>query len=430
MTRRSTAAPPWNRTNAAHLLRRAGFSPAEEEIRAAVDAGLEATVERLVRGTEESPRHAELDETGRVLATRDNIDALRGWWLLRLCHTRRPLRARMALFWHNHFATSNAKVRSAAMMLQQLRSFESLGLGGFERLLQAISRDPAMIIWLDGNQNVKGRPNENYARELFELFSLGVGNYSEADIKEAARAFTGWHTRGGSFHFSAREHDGGRKTVLGEAGAWTGDDVVSIALRRPACSRFLATKLLREFVCPNPPPELIDTLAATLVETGYDIAATLTRLFTSGDFFDPMWRRARIKSPVEFAVGVVRTLGIAPAAAALADGVSQMGQRLFEPPSVKGWEGHRAWLNSATMLVRLNAVTLATESTLFDAAAFRRQYDLDSRNRLIEFCEQLVLDGEVPHAVRIGYPPEGDDLDATLRGVLRALLSSPEYQMA
>lgn len=430
MTRLIEAKIAWNGANAAHLLRRAGFAPSEAECKATLAAGLDAAVERLVRGGDESPREIELDETGRVLATRDDIDALRGWWLLRLCHTRRPLHARLALFWHNHFATSNAKVRGAALMLQQLRVFESLGLSGFETLLRAVSRDPAMIVWLDGNQNVKGRPNENYARELFELFALGVGHYTEADVKESARAFTGWHTRGGGYYFSAREHDDGAKIVLGRRGAWSGDDIVAIALRQPACSRFLALKLLREFVCPNPPADLVDDFAGTITDVKYDIAAAVTELFRSAAFFDPRWCRARIKSPVEFVLGIVRTLGIAPPAAALARGVSQMGQRLFEPPSVKGWAGQREWLNSATMLVRLNAVNRATGGELFDAAAFRRVHELDTRARIIEFCERLTLDDDVPGAIRIGYPPESDDLDATLRGVLQALLSSPEYQMA
>jgi uncharacterized protein (DUF1800 family) len=412
------------------LLRRAGFAPSEEEARAALDAGPAATVERLVRETRDSERHDELDETGRALAMRQEIDLLRGWWLLRMCHTRRPLQARMTLFWHNHFATSNAKVQSPALMLQQLRTLERFALGKFEDLLLAVSRDPAMIVWLDGNENSKGRPNENYARELFELFSLGVGHYTEADIKQAARAFTGWHVRGGVFRLLPSEHDDDSKTVLGVSGSLNGEDVVGIAVKQTACATFLSGKLLREFVCPEPPADLVSEFAGMLRESGFDLARSMQTLLLSEAMFDPRWYRSRIKSPTELAVGVLRSLGRKVAAAPLAEAVSQAGQRLLEPPSVKGWDGHRAWLNSATMLVRLNAVSSAVRDAVFKAAEFRGRYDLTDRERIVRFCEELTLDGRVPPGLRDSYPPESTDLDATLRGVLRVLFCSPEYQMA
>lgn len=424
------ATRPWDRAAAQHLLRRAGFAASEEESRAALDAGPREALNRLVAGRAESERHAELDALGKSLALRDDLAGLRGWWLLRMCHTQRPLHARMTLFWHNHFATSNAKVRNAAMMLQQLRTLEKQALGPFEELLRAISRDAAMIVWLDGKLNTKGRPNENYARELFELFSLGVGNYSERDIKEAARAFTGWHERGGVFHFSEREHDGDSKTIFGATGNWDGDDIVRLALGRPACAAFLATKLLREFLCPTPPAALVEEFAGVLRASSYDIAASVAVLLGSEAMFDPRWYRARIKSPVELAVGVVRSLGIGGfSAAALADFTSQAGQRLLEPPSVKGWDGHRAWLNSATMLVRLNGAARACGDAL-PAGELRGKYALDDVAAIEQFCCSLLLDGRVPVAGKEAFPAERDDLDAYLRGVVGALLSCPEYQMA
>lgn len=421
---------PWDRAAAQHLLRRAGFVPSEDEVRQALDEGPRGCVERLVAPGPDSPRHDELDETGKAIALRNDIAMLRGWWLLRLVHTRRPLQARMALFWHNHFATSNAKVRSAALMLQQLRVFETHALGWFEALLQAVSRDAAMIVWLDGNENSKGRPNENYARELFELFSLGVGHYSEQDIKQAARAFTGWHARGGAFAFATLDHDDGEKSVLGSRGALDGDDVVRAALKQPACARFLADKLLREFLCPDPPGELSDEWAGVLRESGYDLAASIRTLLTSEAMFDPRWYRARIKSPVEFAIGAVRSLRLeGVSAAALADATSQAGQRLFEPPSVKGWDGHRTWLNSATMLVRLNSATRAVDAAL-KPAVFREQYELSDAERIARFCENLILDGRPPESLRGAYPADSSNLDEYLRALLRNLLTCPEYQMA
>lgn len=420
---------PWDRAAAQHLLRRAGFAPREEETLAALEDGPRETVRKLVTGGPQSARHDELEPLGKPLALRDDIGGLRGWWLLRLCHTARPLHARMALFWHNHFATSNAKIRNAALMLQQLRVLETHALGKFEMLLQAVSRDPAMIVWLDGKLNAKGRPNENYARELFELFSLGVGHYSERDIKESARAFTGWHERGGAFHFSAREHDEESKIIFGMSGNFNGDDVVRLALGQPACAEFLAAKLLREFVCPKPPVGLVTEFAQTIRSSDFDLATSMTVLLSSDAMFDPRWYRARIKSPVELAVGTVRSLGISGySASALADFTAQAGQRLFEPPSVKGWDGHRSWLNSATMLVRLNGAMKATSGVL--AGELRGRHSLNDAAAVERFCEELLLDGRVPEAARGAYPAKNENLDSYMRGVAGTLLSCPEYQMA
>ena len=251
---------PWNRKAASQLLRRGGFAPSEEEIHAALHEGPAATVDRMLTG-EESERFRNIDSLGERIAAQNNINLLQGWWLNRCCHAERPLRQRLLLFWHGHFATSNAKVQNTELMLQQLRTLEKHADGKFRDMLIAVSRDPAMIIWLDGNDNVKGRPNENYARELFELFSLGVGNYTETDIKESARAFTGWHEVNGAFRFRNRFHDDSVKTVLGTTGNLSGDDIIDIALKTPACGKFIACKLLREFLTDDPPEEMIEELA-------------------------------------------------------------------------------------------------------------------------------------------------------------------------
>lgn len=424
---------PWDAAAAAHLLRRAGFAPSMRELRATVSAGPHQTITRLIDGVAETPRYAELTPLGPRLARRDDLSALRSWWLLRMAATANPLRARLAVFWHNHFATSNAKVRSTALMAAQLETVERFALGRFGDLLAAIARDPAMIIWLDGDQNAKGRPNENFAREMFELFTLGVSHYREQDIREAARAFSGWHQRGGRFHFARGEHDQGEKCIFGVRGRLGGDDVMRITLSQPACAAFLAAKLLREFVCPQPPPALIDALAARLRETDYDIAATLRALFSSAAFFDPRWRRSRIKSPVEYAIGIVRSLELRAPGPALASAVSEMGQRLFEPPSVKGWDGHRTWINDATMLVRLNAAARATRGAGefgLQPAALRDAYDLRGRDALLEFCAALTLDGAVPPGLQDELFALHADDDALMRQALRLLLSSPQYQMA
>lgn len=426
-----SAVNPWDRGSASHLLRRAGFAPSEEEVQRAISDGPELTVGRLVEDGADSARADELDVLGQSIAVRDDIDALRGWWLLRMCNTDRPLRARMAVFWHNHFATSNAKVKSTALMLGQLRTFERMGLGGFGDLVLAVAQDPAMIVWLDSEENVKGRPNENFARELFELFTLGVGHYTEADIKGAALAFTGWRQRAGVFQKSESAHDPGSKTILGSRGEFDGEDAVRLAVADPACARFIAWKLLREFLCPDPPESLVDAVAATLRENGMDIGRTLGVLLASEAMFDPRWRRGRIKSPVEYAVGMCRSLGLRVPARTLGDAVSQMGQRLFEPPTVKGWDGHRAWINSATMLVRLNAAVAATTPAAgFDPGAFRNRYGLEGAAGIIEFSENLTLDGTIPSALHDQAASLGGSPDEMLVHALRLLLSSPEYQLA
>ncbi len=421
---------PWDRAAAAHLLRRAGLGASESQLQTAVELGPRATVDRLIDEPADCERHDELNALGADIAIRDDIDLLRGWWLHRMVHTTRPLHTRLAVFWHDHFATSNAKVRGAPMMLQQLRTIEHHAMGCFGEMLAAMSRDPAMIAWLDGDRNIKGRPNENFARELFELFALGVGHYTEDDIKASARAFTGWHQRRGRFRFVPRNHDTSDKTVFGETGPFGGDDIVRMTLARPACSRFIAAKLLREFLCPNPSVALVEGVAEQLRETEFDIAAALRMLLMSAAMHGPRYRRVHIKSPVALAVGIVRSLETRVPAEALADAVSQMGQRLFEPPSVKGWDGHRAWLNSATMLVRLNAASRAVSSGEFEPDVLCERYELDTRASVLAFCGNVALDGLVPAKVRSQLADLSGKRGELVRKALRLLFCCPEYQMA
>lgn len=341
----------------------------------------------------------------------------------------------MALFWHDHFATSNAKVRDAGMMYRQLRSFEKHAFGPFDRLLLAVSRDPAMILWLDGDLNVKGRPNENYAREVFELFSLGVGNYTERDIKEAARAFTGWHQRRGAFRFVASSHDDGVKEIFGERGRFGGEDVIRLALARPAAASYLATKLLHEFVSPHPPASLVSALATRLAESRFAIGTALRTLLASEAMFAPEHRGVRIKSPVEYVVGLARSLDARASGPELSRAAGQMGQRLFEPPSVKGWDGHRKWIGAATMLIRMNTASRMARSGAdddggFDAGRTCSRYGVRSASEARRLAARIAFGGAAPSVVRTrlerieGAPP------VVLVQCLRVLFACPEYQMA
>lgn len=427
---------PWDRRAASHLRRRAGFRCDLEALDAATKATPAKLVSTLLDDAPESARFRELDELGDGIAQRDDITRLAGWWLARMVHTNAPLRSRMALFWHNHFATSFNKVRNVPLLLGQLRTLERHALGPFDALLLAVARDPAMIVWLDGDSNNKGRPNENFARELLELFTLGVGNYSERDIRETARAFTGWHQRGGRFHFARGEHDDGSKQVLNETGRFDGTDIIAIVLRQPAAATFLARKLLLEFLTDQPDAAAVEAFAGVLKREQFHIGRALGTLFLSRAMFNSHIRRARISSPVEFVVGSARALHMRLDMNAAARTVGELGQRLFEPPSVRGWPGGRTWIDSATMLVRMNAAAAACRprdnGIGLDAAELRKRHNLDTPDKTVAYLIDLLLDGDVPTMLRdkmMEAARAAPGLDEALRRAARLILSSPEYQL-
>ncbi|MBY0513627.1 MAG: DUF1800 domain-containing protein, partial [Gemmataceae bacterium] len=376
-----TPADPWSRKWAAHLFRRAAFGPSRDDLAAAEKLGPAGTLDLLMTGRPGSDVTARtLADIGRVAAGRgDNGEQLRGWWLYAMLHGGHPLREKLTLFWHTHFATSINKVRDAAVMFRQNELFRTHALGTFGPLLQAVGRDPAMLVWLDSNSNVKGKPNENYAREVMELFALGVGNYTETDIREAARAFTGWHTDGDAFRFNAALHDDGPKTVFGKTGNWDGGDVVRLVLERPACAKFLVGKLYTFLVSEEPPPAaLLDPLADTFRKSDYDVAALVRTVLGSRLFYSEHAFRKRIKGPVEYVLGAVQAVyrrlpetdpEYRPVPQqVLVRRLAAMGQVLFAPPNVKGWPGGRAWLNTATVLERSNFAAALASGALWAEA--------------------------------------------------------------
>jgi uncharacterized protein (DUF1800 family) len=365
---------PWGRKWAAHLYRRAAFGASRDELLEAQRQGPQATLDRLLVGrAEAADLVATLTDVGRHAARDDSGDQLRGWWLYCILQGGHPLREKMTLFWHNHFATSLAKVQRPALMFRQNCLLRQHALGKFGPLLQEVSKDGAMLVWLDSNSNVKGRANENYARELMELFSLGVGHYTEKDVREAARAFTGWHTDGEEFEFDARLHDDGPKTVLGQTGNFNGDAVVRIILGRPDTARFLVGKLYHFFISEtaSPPDALLEPLCASFRNSDYDVAALLKTMLASRHFYSEYAFRKRVKGPVEFVLGAVQAVYrrydesqpeyLPLPQQVLVGHLEAMGQQLFTPPNVKGWPGGKSWLNSATLLARSNfAQALAT----------------------------------------------------------------------
>jgi hypothetical protein len=364
---------PWNLKWAAHLHRRAAFgapayqagATAWEALQQSVTQGFEASLQRLFDGCAgQTEFDGMMDGIGPKIGRGPRFDfqpdvglgEVQGWWVYRMAFSPHPLREKLTLFWHNHFATSVAKVKRSTLMLKQNQLLRRHALGKFRPFLLEMSKDPAMLIWLDGNANVKSHPNENYARELLELFSLGVGNYTEPDIREAARAFTGWHIAGTEYLFNPAQHDDGDKTILGQKGKWNGEDVIRIALEQPAAARFLVRKLYRYFISENesPPDALVEPLAEQLRKSDYDMGPLVRTMLRSRLFFSQHAYRQRIKSPAEYVLGLVRLLDVRIGPGNLAKSMSDLGQKLFAPPNVKGWDGGKAWLNSGTMLARHN----------------------------------------------------------------------------
>lgn len=289
-------------------------------------------------------------------ASRLETHRINYWWGNRMLASPRPFEEKMALFWHGHFATTEEKVRDYRKMLAQLELFQREGRGSFRTLLVGVAQDPAMLAFLDAGINVKGAPNENFAREIMELFSMGVGNYSEKDIREAARAFTGWNFQGLTFHVDAAKHDDAEKTVLGRSGRFGGVDVIDIILQQPVTAEYIAGKLYAFFVRNDPDPALKKQLGDLLRANRYEIAPFMETLLLSKDFHAPESVATHIKSPVELIVSTYRKLGVKelPGVPDFNEVSSALGQRLLYPPTVAGWAGGRSWITPGLLILRGN----------------------------------------------------------------------------
>jgi uncharacterized protein (DUF1800 family) len=449
---RPSARAPWDLRRVGHLYRRAAFGATLAELQAGLKNGPDRTIDALLAG---GPGLAEFDRRMAPLAETtaryNNAGNLRAWWLARMLYTPHPLQEKMTLFWHNHFATSNAKVQSARLMLKQYDLLRQHALGSFAKLLQGMSTDPAMLVWLDGRGSKKGNPNENYARELMELFSLGIGHYTEKDIREAARAFTGWQVRGADAHLVKGDHDSGTKTVLGQTGKWKADDVVRICLEQKSSPGFICGKLFRFLVSDTitPSQELLAPLAEQYRKSGFDTAALVRTILSSNLFFSEEVYRTKIKSPVDFALGMVKGLEGRVGTTALAAALEQLGQNLFNPPSVKGWDGGQAWLNGQTLLYRQNLALAmcSTEDARFgtrvDPAALARKHK-KSGEEVADFFLTLFLQGDVPAESRqrlVAYYKKSQTMkvpvywtaeDAAahrVRALCHLVLTLPEFQL-
>ena len=286
-----------------------------------------------------------------------------------------------------------------------------------------------MLLWLDSNSNRKRHPNENFAREVMELFSLGVGNYSEHDIQEAARAFTGWHVRNGEFWFNTIQHDVAEKEVFGKRGNFDGDEVVELCLEHSACPQFLALKLLRQFVEPSPPKDHIDALAARIRHHNYEWSPILRELFASRLFFSPEARLSIIKSPVELLLGAIRQLKAKPNLQNVARLSAELGQDLFEPPTVKGWDGGRLWISSTTLIQRANFATSLLKSNQLGTTTFAESRFEDAVRYFVELLLARDIGPESIAELQQFSQNQTGDTESRLRSLAQFVMQMPEYQL-
>lgn len=480
---------------ARHLLWRAGFGGTPRQIQTLVSWGPERSVDYLLdfdkvaydaRGEfdrniirpptederrmaaqarraqdEESLARIRLMQQERERSDRRQIREVQKWWLRRMIETPRPLEEKMVLFWHGHFATSFRTIENSYHMYLQNELFRRHALGNFGELLFGIIRDPAMIAYLDNNDSRRNRPNENLARELMELFSLGVGNYTEKDIKEGARALTGYTFYDDEFVFRRNDHDDTVKTILGRTGKLDGDDFVKVILEHRACSRFMTRKLYRFFAADLPDDDrsvgpatraVLDDLSGVLLSTRYNIKPVLRRLFLSEHFYDPQVIGQQIKSPVQLVVGATRSLHTPVRdLSVLLDAMDLMGQSILFPPSVKGWDGGRSWINTSTLFVRQNILAFQLTGKKprgFDAMANDEKYDPSflledlaaadpaaARNpeRVVDYLLRFTV-GQAPTEARQTLTEfirglGGQITPDVLTGGLLLITAMPEYQL-
>ncbi|MEX2137751.1 MAG: DUF1800 domain-containing protein [Pirellulales bacterium] len=450
-----TSKDPWDLRKVAHLHRRAGFGASWAELQRDLAEGPAESIERLLHPLAEDEQFRRVADALKQAtgALRDNYAAPRDsrparvWWLYRMAYGGDPLGEKLTLFWHNHFATGLRGVYNLRLMLEQNELFRQHARGKFGELLRAVESDRAMLVWLDGGSNRKEQPNENFARELLELFTLGTGNYTEADVRAAARGLTGWQqgrdnilNKTNEFSYQEELADTSTKTLLGQTGPWRRDDILRIVLEQPAAAMHLCRRLYRWFVSESAAPsdEFIAPLAAELRATNYSIEHVVGIMLRSRHFFSPNAYRQRVKSPVEFCVGAIRQLEPPRTPNLLtlvAMSCERQGQILFDPPSVKGWEGGRAWLNSNGMLMRLNwiAELLGGNSKAalpaYDPEKWAKEHALELSKAIESFCE-LLLQDDVSAATISQARELANGAKEKLPQALQVLLQAPEYQLA
>jgi uncharacterized protein (DUF1800 family) len=461
-------ASPIGYDGARHLLNRTGFAATDAEIRDFAPLERADAVDRLLAGARREASlkppafvdesfvpfrplagMSEEDRRSEIRRRTDEAFALREWWLREMLATPSPLTERMTLFWHGHFATSLQKVYSAKLMHAQNALLRRESLGNFGAMLHGIARDPAMLIYLDNARCRRKAPNENFAREVMELFTLGEGHYGERDVKEAARAFTGYSLdrESGTFRWRPMVHDRGEKTVLGKTGRFEGKDVIDILLARPETAEFITAKLWREFVSPAPDAKEVQRMAATFRDARYELKPLMRAMLLSEAFWSDDHRGVLVKSPVELVVGTLRlfnvqAMDLRPAVIACA----VLGQNPFAPPNVKGWPGGDAWINSSTLLARKQFVErlLSNDDRAMTAAAmapsarpekggrderFRRMMERGLGAYRVDWDPWAAKSGDSMDRLVLAIAPANPVLGESPVARARGLAADPVYQL-
>ncbi len=466
----------WDYAKARHLLVRAGLGGTPQEVEQLHAMGLYKAVDHLLEFHRQPYAAAPFDATpppaadplegklrcdfikGQVAGARNGVErgqvgALRQWWLKRMVESPRPLQEKLTLFWHGHFATQDSVVQNSYTVYRQNMLFREHAAGNFGGLLYSIVHDPAMLRYLDNNRNVKGKPNENLAREILELFSMGVDQgYTEKDIVEAARALTGYtyDNATGSFRFDYAQHDTTDKTIFGCTGPWTGDDLVRLILEQPATSHFIAFKLHEFFAYHDPDPETVDHLATVLRTNGYELKPMLRNLFLSEEFYSEKAMGTQIKCPVQVVVGTLRDLGVKQLARydGLDGAIRDMGQDLLEPPDVKGWRYGRTWISTGSLFSRYNSVADLIKAAPqpsgggVDLVGVLETGGCNTPAEAVDYLVKACLDKPLADQARqelvatlATLPPRAEwnnrreEANQMLRQLLILILSTPEYQL-
>ena len=461
-----TPEDPFDAVKAAHLLNRAGFGGTAVEVAKVRAMGPAAAVDWLldfkdapaeqqgtdvpdlssIEGFPKTYREIQAlyagksEEERKVIRqqqTKANNDANRAtvhWWLKRMAFGPSPLQEKLTLFWHGHFVTSDKDERSAMLMWRQNELLRTHAAGNFRTFVKAVARDPAMIDYLNNNSNRKAHPNENFARELLELFTLGIGNYTEADVKEAARAFTGWAHDGDDFVYRKFDHDKDAKHFMGRTGPFDGDDVIEIALQQKQSAKFVAAKLFRFFVFEEMDDTLVEAVGDELRDAKYDLRPLLRTLLTSRAFYGAQSVGAQIKSPVQLVLGTIRLAGLEmPPGDGVMGTLRQMGQVPFAPPNVRGWPGGRMWINTSTLFVRVNAAARLLDGKLPRTDAAKLIDDAPTRDPVavvdywVDRLVQRPVAAEKKKTLLAAAGTAAREQD--VRAMVQLIVAMPEYQL-
>ncbi|MGH2496060.1 MAG: DUF1800 domain-containing protein [Ktedonobacteraceae bacterium] len=452
---KSSTAPVESSIQIGHLLRRAGFGTSPEEIVMYESLGFSGSVDRLLN----YQQVGDDDMENRLKAVNLDLNSpisQRHWWLMRMAWTQRPLLEKITLFWHGVLTSSYRNVDAPIRMINQNQFLREHAFDTFDNILLGITSDPAMLLYLDLADSTKNAPNENYARELMELFTLGLGHYTQRDVYEGASALTGWRVEGMTSRYYPQDHNDLVKTYLGHTGNLDYKDVIHILVNHPATPWFISRKLFTFFVYENPSTDDLKPLVDTYVQSGHNIGAVMRTLLLSPQFSSARAYRSRVKSPIEFAVGAYRALSIAGDGSGLAALLDWMGQTLFDPPNVAGWSGDKVsalWLNSGTWMNRLYYIDMLlyhgiyAVTSVVDLQGMINKYQLNSPEQFVDHFSSFLLDGNLDsdrRAQLLDYftsqDQRGSGTPITLtsgksyplgrvRGTLYLMLASPEYQL-